>query len=97
MYELTGVTLLVVEPEEPVRSELVLDLFHHGACVLVAEGIEDALDLMRGVRVHCVLAAPALAPSLRRRAGEEAGLSGVPVVTREATLPGTGLPDAVEA
>lgn len=97
MYELTGVTLLVVEPEERVRSELVLDLFHHGACVLVAEGVEEALELMRGVRVHCAIAAPGLASSLRRAAADEPGLSGVPVVTREGTATTVGQPEAVEA
>lgn len=74
---------MVVEPDEGVRSELVLDLFLHGACVLVAERVDEALELMRAVRIHCVLAAPLLAPVLRTRAGEERALAGVPVVTRD--------------
>ncbi|WP_236606173.1 hypothetical protein [Sandaracinus amylolyticus] len=76
-------TLLVVEPDEGVRSELVLDLFLHGACVLVAERVDEALELMRAVRIDCVLAAPPLAPVVRAHAAEERALAGVPVVTRD--------------
>lgn len=97
VYELTGVTLLVVEPEEEVRSELVLDLFLHGACVLVAERVEEALELMRGVRIDCVLAAPSLSSALRQRTSQERAFAGVPVVTRDAGVGPGARANAVEA
>ncbi|MDQ3037747.1 MAG: hypothetical protein M3Y87_35465, partial [Myxococcota bacterium] len=67
-------TLLVVEREERVRSEIVLDLFLQGACVLVAEEVEEALEVLRAVRVQCVLASPQLAPRLRARAADAGAL-----------------------
>lgn len=81
MYELAGTTLLVVTPEERVRSEIVLDLFLQGACVLVAEEADEALEVLRAVRVDCVLASPQLAPGLRARAEDEGVLGAPPVVT----------------
>lgn len=77
-------TLLVVERDERLRSELVLDLFYQGGRVLVAGGVEEALDLMRVERLDCVLASPELAPALRLLARglltEERPLSAPPIV-----------------
>lgn len=80
MYELAGVTLLVVEPDEPLRSELVLDLFLHGAEVLVAAEIDEALAALTALRIDCVLVAPRLASRLRRRAREAPLRAAPPIV-----------------
>lgn len=97
MYELAGVTLLVVEREERVRSEIVLDLFLQGACVLVAEEVEEALEVLRAVRVHCVLASPHLAGPLRAGAERAAGLGAPPVVAMTPLVTQLGAPTIIEA
>lgn len=95
MYELSGVNLLVVEPNEDVRSELVLDLFMQGAEVLVAEGVDEALEVMRSVRLDCVLASLELAATLRARTRAEPTLGALPVVTMARTA--IHAPPTVEA
>jgi hypothetical protein len=82
VYELSGVTLVVLEPDPGLRSELVLDLFMHGASVLVAETVEAARDLLEAVRVDAVLAAPALGKALRARVSGTSSLARVPIIVR---------------
>jgi hypothetical protein len=80
VYELKGTTLLVVERDERVRSELVLDLYFHGARVIVAPALEEALEAMRVEHVDCVLASAEIASPLRERAQDEVAIAAIPIV-----------------
>lgn len=96
VYELSGMTLLVVERDERIRSEMVLDLFYQGGRVLVAGGVDEALDVMRVERLDCVLANPDLAPALKLLAGIDRSLAALPIVAMTPP-PSVAKPAAVEA
>ena len=75
VYELSGMTLLVVERDERIRSEMVLDLFYQGGRVLANPDLAPALKLLAGID-RSLAALPIVAmtppPSVAKPAAVEA-------------------------